>query len=71
MTGGLETEYQVSLYNEEGFLNPLPRMNEGRYDHGCGHYINNELKLVDKIQNLDVMFKSCMPFRFFWLLEGS
>ena len=62
MTGGLGTENQVSLYNEAGFLNPLPSMNEGRYDHGCGHYINNELELVDKIKNLDVMFKSCIPF---------
>ena len=50
MTGGVGTEYQVSLYNEDGFLNHLPLMNQGRYDHGCGHYINNELKLVDRQQ---------------------
>ena len=47
MTGGVGTEYQVSLYNEDGFLNYLPMMNQGRYDHGCGHYINKELELVE------------------------
>ena len=49
MTGGFRTEYQVSLYNEDGFLKQLPMMNEGRYDHGCGHYINKELELVGMI----------------------
>ena len=47
MTGGLGTEYQVSLYNEEGFQSTLPMMNQGRYDHGCGHYINDELEFND------------------------
>ena len=46
MTGGVGTERQASLYNEDGFLNHLPLMNQGRYDHGCGHYVNNELELV-------------------------
>ena len=47
MTGGVGTEDQVNLYNKEGFLNYLPTMNQGRYDHGCGHYINKELELVE------------------------
>ena len=73
MTGGVGTEYQVSLYNEEGFLNYLPMMNQGRYDHGCGHYINKELELVEtqcNRNNMDARIHLYL-FRYFWLLEGS
>ena len=51
MTGGVGTEKQVTLYNEKGFLDNLPSLNQGRYDHGCGHYINDEQKLVNTTAN--------------------
>ena len=28
----------VSRYDTAGFVEDLPSLNEGRYDHGCGAY---------------------------------
>ena len=28
----------VSRYDTAGFVEDLPALNEGRYDHGCGAY---------------------------------
>ena len=41
MTGGLHTSNTVSVYNTAGWVEDLPDMQQGRYDHGCGHYINS------------------------------
>jgi len=40
---------RVTAYNINGFVENLPNLNIGRFDHGCGHYINedgNEVYLV-------------------------
>jgi len=38
VTGGVYTQRTVSRYNTAGFVEDLPALNEGRYDHGCGAY---------------------------------
>merc|ERR1711973_1020929 len=36
----------VAAYNDNGFLYSLPPLLEGRYFHGCGHYIDDDGNLV-------------------------
>ena len=38
VTGGVYTQRTVSRYDTAGFVEDLPALNEGRYDHGCGAY---------------------------------
>ena len=37
---------RVTVYNEQGWVEDLPSLITGRFDHGCGHFVNNENKLV-------------------------
>ena len=32
----------MSRYDATGYVGDLPRLNEGRYDHGCGAYIRQD-----------------------------
>ena len=43
VTGG----QKVSVYNISGWVEDLPDLVQGRSDHGCGHFINNDNKMVD------------------------
>jgi len=45
ITGGRWTMRTVSKYNEDGWVEDMPTLNDGRRYHGCGHYIsdNNDL----------------------------
>ena len=36
----------VSVYDVNGFVNYLPNMTIGRLEHGCGHYVNSNNKIV-------------------------
>ena len=60
LTGGVSTENTVSVYSTDGWLEDLPDLLTGRYDHGCGHYVNNDDKLVtsDTLldDNIDVIY---------------
>jgi len=38
LTGGDSTMRTVSRYNNAGFVEDLPSLNEGRWSHGCGVY---------------------------------
>ena len=49
LTGGEHTQNFVTVYNNKGFVEDLPRMKHGRLGHGCGHYVNTENKVVDKL----------------------
>ena len=46
ITGGSYTKSTVSLYSLDGWVEDLPDLLMGRSGHGCGHYINNEDKMV-------------------------
>ena len=61
LTGGYDyTKKTVSVYSTDGWLEDLPDLLTGRYDHGCGHYVNNDDKLVtsDTLldDNIDVIY---------------
>ena len=46
LTGGQFTATMVTVYNTEGWVEELPRLNQGRYRHGCGHFVNTDNKEV-------------------------
>ena len=48
LTGGFDhTEItRVAVYDVDGFVEYLPNMNHKRSDHGCGHYIDSNDKMV-------------------------
>ena len=46
MTGGAYTMTKASVYSTEGWLEDLPDLLMGKRGHGCGHYVNNDNKLV-------------------------
>ena len=46
MTGGEFTKTRVSVYGIQGWVEDLPGLLEGRFGHGCGHYVNNYNKTV-------------------------
>ena len=46
VTGGGYTETTVSVYNIGGWVEDLPVLNTGRWDHGCGHYVDNNNDIV-------------------------
>jgi hypothetical protein len=39
ITGGINTKQVVSRYGMDGFIEDLPQLVVGRYDHGCGSYL--------------------------------
>ena len=47
VTGGWNTRPRVDVYNMDGWYRELPRLNTGRYQHGCGQYINAYDKMVN------------------------
>ena len=49
VTGGVHNSLTVSVYNSAGWVEDLPNMQQGRFDHGCGHFINgnNEMEWFD------------------------
>ena len=46
ITGGQYTESKVTVYNNVGWVADWPELNQGRYDHGCGHFVNTDKKVV-------------------------
>ena len=48
LTGGEYTKNFVTVYNNKGFVEDWPRMEHGRSNHGCGHYVNTENRVVNK-----------------------
>ena len=50
MTGGMETQSRVTAYNEDGFLADLPSLDQGRYNHACGHFVNTDNKMVGNLR---------------------
>ena len=48
---------KVERYGHTGLVEPLPRLNQGRYAHGCGSYIKDGKKV----------FLTCLIF---WTILG-
>merc|ERR1712107_139187 len=49
MTGGVGTPTTVSRYSQTGWIEDLPSLNTGRYNHGCSTYLdsnNQQIYLV-------------------------
>ena len=53
LTGGISTKNTVSVYSTDGWVEDLPDLMTGRYWHGCGHYVNNDNKMVTLVTLLD------------------
>ena len=51
MTGGVETLTRATVYTDAGFLRDLPPLNHERHNHGCGHYVNQDLDTVSTHRN--------------------
>ena len=53
LTGGLDYEEEpttrVTVYNKNGFLADWPHLQTSRYEHGCGHFINADKKVVRQL----------------------
>ena len=46
ITGGDFKKNQVTVYNTEGWVEDWPELNTGRWDHGCGHFVNTDNQVV-------------------------
>ena len=50
MTGGWDRENgqtnRVVVYDVDGFVEYLPNLFTKRMDHGCGHYVDSDDKIV-------------------------
>merc|ERR1719342_1205532 len=46
LTGGSYTLTTVSRYSTSGWMEDLPELNEGRRDHGCGYFYNDDMQRV-------------------------
>ena len=46
LTGGHGAVSKVAVYNEAGWIEDLPNMNQYRWEHGCGHFINSDKKMA-------------------------
>ena len=52
LTGGEHSMKKVSQYSISGWMDDLPELNEGRRDHGCGFFFNDNMERVG-IRNLN------------------
>ena len=50
MTGGIHAAKSdlanVSMYDENGWKRDFPNLSAVRRDHGCGFYVNDDMKMV-------------------------
>ena len=51
ISGGvyIQDERTVSVYTIEGRQRDLPKLNKGRWHHGCGHYQNSDNEMVSLV----------------------
>ena len=51
ISGGvyIQDERTVSVYTIEGWQRDLPKLNKGRWFHGCGHYQNSDNEMVSLV----------------------
>merc|ERR1712126_91222 len=46
VTGGKFAPQTVDVYNMDGWVMDFSRLTKSRLNHGCGHYINADYKMV-------------------------
>ena len=46
LTGGVDPMTTVSHYSTSGWMEDLPVLNVGRYEHGCGYFYNDNMQRV-------------------------
>ena len=48
VTGGwyAATRSLATRYTGTGYTGSLPNLGQGRYQHGCGHYVDNHNQIV-------------------------
>merc|ERR1719342_1888528 len=46
LIGGTYTRTTVSRYSTSGWMEDLPKLNEGRRSHGCGYFYNDDMQRV-------------------------
>ena len=51
MTGGVATTNTVSVYSTQGWLEDLPPLNTGRYQHACTSYVSGEKRVGYKLDS--------------------
>ena len=57
ITGGDgEIKRIVSRYSSRGYVEDLPSLNVGRYEHGCGSYMNEDGKQVINFYLLNTVY---------------
>ena len=56
ITGGLYTQKTVSVYSEAGWNRDLPTLNQGKYHHACGSYVNGGKKVNHFIMFVPYIF---------------
>ena len=66
ITGGSETWKKVVKYNEDGWLEDLPDLINGRYYHGCSHYYDGDV-LVSLINHMSFSGVSIYLYLFFYI----
>ena len=49
ITGRYLDNTRVDVYSLIGWIMELPKLNEGRHGHGCGHYWNSDGMMVNCI----------------------
>ena len=59
ITGGFNTLSTASIYSVDGWVEDLPDLLIGRQYHGCGHYVNNDDKMV-AIFSKELAFNFCV-----------
>ena len=47
VTGGRYNPTRVDVYDIDGWSKELPKLINGRWNHGCGKYINTDDKMVN------------------------
>ena len=48
VTGGAhDTRSKGTVYREQGWVQDLPSLTQGRAEHACGHYVHNDIVVSD------------------------
>ena len=66
ITGGEDSVSVVSRYDRMGWVEDLPQLIEGRYDHGCGSYLRVDGTQVS-IDSIGYSLLMCdLICRYYW-----
>ena len=66
ITGGYDTGTTVSVYSPAGWQRDLAPLNQGRFDHACGSYVNGG----KKVNHISVCLKVIFSCQFLMVTGG-